>query len=190
MLILSLGLILFLGLHSMRIVAEPFRSQQIQRLGENGWKGIYSLLAAAGLALIIYGFSQARLQPVVLWHPSVGMRHLAALLTLVAFIFIAAAYVPHNTIKAKLKHPMILGVKTWALAHLLANGTLADVVLFGAFLAWAIFDFRSARRRQPVVSGGSTSSVATMLTVVAGIAAWALFAFYLHEALIGIRPIA
>lgn len=189
MTLLILGLVLFLGAHSLRIVAEPWRQRQIARLGTKKWKGLFALVSLAGLVLIVYGYGQARLHTVVLWTPPLGMRHLTALLTLIAFILLTAADVPRNAIKAKLKHPMILGVKVWALAHLLANGTLADVVLFGAFLVWAVFDFRSARRRQPVVNVGNIKTTATVATVVIGFALWAVFAFYLHQLLIGVRPV-
>jgi uncharacterized membrane protein len=182
----------FLGAHSVRIVAEDWRNARIARLGEKGWKGAYTLVSLAGLALIVWGFGQARQQPVVLWATPLWTRHLAALLTLLAFILLAAAEVPGNAIKARLQHPMVLGVKVWALAHLLANNTLADLLLFGAFLVWALLDFRSARRRPPVAAN-SASKVAvsagrTALVVVAGSVAWAVFAFWAHGVLIGVRP--
>ncbi|SFU95134.1 NnrU family protein [Pseudoduganella namucuonensis] len=190
MTILILGLLLFLGAHSVRIFAESWRTRMRARLGENGWKGVYSLVSIAGFALIVWGYGLARQAPVVVWVPPTGMRHLAALLTLFSFIFIAAAYVPRNGIKAKLHHPMVLGVKVWALAHLLANGNLADIVLFGAFLLWAVLDFRAARRRDrhtgAVYPAGTVSG--TVVTAVAGIVAWAAFAFWLHAKLIGVHP--
>jgi uncharacterized membrane protein len=190
MTILVLGLLIFLGLHSVRIVADPWRSAMRARLGEGAWKGLYSLLSLAGFALLIWGYGQARQTPVVLWTPPVSMRHLAALLTAIAFILITAAYVPRNAIKAKLHHPMLLGVKTWALAHLLANGTLADVLLFGSFLAWAVVLFAVSRRRDrangTVYPAGTASG--TTITVVVGLLAWAAFAFWLHGMLIGVRP--
>ena len=185
---LILGLVLFLGVHSVRIVADDWRTRQIAQRGEGVWKGVYALLSLIGFALIVWGYGQARLDPVVLWTPWVGGRHLASLLTLIAFVFLAAAYVPGNAIKAKLKHPMVLGVKVWALAHLLANHTLADALLFGAFLIWAVLDFRSARRRPPVASAVPVSAARTALTVAAGLIAWAVFAFWAHGAWIGVRP--
>ena len=190
MLYLILGLVIFLGVHSVRIVAEGWRTQTLSRMGEGPYKGIYTLVSLLGFALIIWGFGQARQQPVMLWSPPVGMRHLASLLTLVAFVLLAAAYVPGNSLKARVHHPMVLGVKTWALAHLLANGTLAHVVLFGAFLAWAVLDFIAARKRDralgtayPAGNGGATA-----VTLVVGAGAWAVFAFLLHGWLIGVRP--
>ncbi len=187
---LILGLVLFLGAHSVRVFAEAWRTKTRAKLGENAYKGLYSVVSVLGFGLIIWGFGQARQHPVLLWAPPVGMRHLAALLTLLAFVMLAGAYVPGNAIKAKLHHPMVLGVKTWALAHLLANGTVAHVVLFGAFLAWAVLNFRAARQRdrdlQVVYPAGR--AVPTVLTVVLGVVLWAGFAFWAHGAWIGVRP--
>lgn len=189
---LVLGLVIFLGVHSVRIVAEGWRTSMRERLGDPAWKGLYTLLSIVGFGLIIWGFGQTRLQPEVLWVPPVAMRHVAALLVLIAFIFLAAAYVPGNAIKARLHHPMILSVKVWALAHLLANGKLADVVLFGAFLVWAILDFRSARQRDRAAGTlyPSGNAIGTALTVLIGIVGWAAFAFWGHQALIGVAPMA
>lgn len=190
MLLLILGLALFLGAHSVRIFADPWRTRMIRRLGEGPWKGLYSLASLAGFVLIIVGYGLTRESPVELWNPPAGLRHLATLLTIPAFVLLAAAYVPGNAIRAKLRHPMVLGTKLWAFAHLLANGRLGEVVLFGAFLVWAILDFRAARQRdraagtlyRPGSAGG------TVAAVVAGLAAWAVFAFWAHGAWIGVRP--
>jgi uncharacterized membrane protein len=184
------GLIIFLGVHSVRIVADGWRTQMLQRVGEGAYKGVYSLLSLVGFALVIYGFGVARETPVVLWTPPVGMRHAASLFTLVAFVLLAAAYVPRNSIKARVHHPMVLGVKSWALAHLLATGNLAHALLFGAFLAWGVLDFIASQRRDRAMgtqyAAGTVS--ATAITVVVGGIAWAAFALYLHGWLIGIRP--
>ena len=190
MTLLILGLILFLGVHSTRIVAEGWRAGMVQRLGPNGWKGVYSVLSIVGFVLIVYGWGLARQTPTVLWAVPTGMKHLAALLTLVAFVFLAAAYVPRNGIRARLHHPMVLGVKTWALAHLLSNNTLADLLLFGSFLLWSVFSFRAARARDRAAGTRypAGSLVATLLTVVVGVAAWAGFAFWAHGAWFGVRP--
>ena len=189
---LVLGLILFLGIHSVRIFAESWRQQRVNTLGEAAWKGTYSLISVAGFALLIWGYGVARQDPVVLWVPPVGMRHAASLLTLVSFVLLAAAYVPRNALKQRLKHPMVLSVKLWAFGHLLSNGTLADVVLFGSFLVWAVLSFRAARLRDAaavVVSELSHSLVSrTALTVAVGAGAWAAFALWGHAALIGVRP--
>ena len=189
---LLLGLALFLGIHSVRIVADDWRTRFIARRGAMTWKGVYTVIAIAGFVLICVGFGQARQQPLVLWSPPRWTHDLAALLTLVAFILVTAAYVPGNGIKARTKDPMILGVKCWAAGHLLANGTLADVVLFGAFLAWAVLDFRAVRQRrgagkEPAIAAPKRGRSA--ITVVVGVLAWMLFAFHLHLPLIGVMPI-
>ncbi len=188
--LLIIGLLLFLGLHSARIFAEPWRSAQIAKRGEGAWKGVYSLLSLAGFALIVWGYGQARLQPTVLWASPTWTRHLAALLVLIAFVLLAAAYVPKNGIRSRVHHPMVLGVKVWALAHLLANNTLADVLLFGSFLVWAVLDFRAARQRDRLnhttYAPGTVSG--TLTAIVVGIAAWALFAFWAHRWLFGVSP--
>jgi uncharacterized membrane protein len=190
MLELILGLVIFLGVHSLRIVAEGWRSAQIARMGAQRWKLVYTLLSLLGFGLIVWGFGLARQTPVALWAVPKGMNHLAALLTLLAFVLLVAAYVPGNAIKAKLRHPMILSVKVWALAHLVANNTLAELLLFGGFLVWAVLCFRAARQRdraQPPAALNSTP-IATALTVLIGAAAWAGFAFWAHAAWIGVRP--
>ncbi|MBK7793693.1 MAG: NnrU family protein [Betaproteobacteria bacterium] len=190
MTLLIAGLLLFLGTHSLRIVADPWRARRIAQLGEGPWKGIYALVSLAGFALIVWGYGVARGAPVVVWTPPTWTRHLASLLTLPAFVLLAAAYVPGNRIKAAIGHPMVAGTKVWAFSHLLANGNLADVVLFGAFLAWAIADFVSARRRDRV-AGTARPAGTTGRTLVAagvGIVAWGVFAFLLHGPLIGVRP--
>jgi uncharacterized membrane protein len=187
---LILGLLLFLGIHSVRIVADPWRSAQIARIGEMRWKGVYSLLSAVGLGLIISGYGLARAGDVALWVPPLPMRHLAAGLTLPAFILLVAAYLPGSHIKAKVGHPMVAGVKLWALAHLLANGNRADALLFGAFLAWAIADFIAARRRDRIA--GRTYPVCCWTrdasVVAIGTLAWAVFALWGHAWLIGVAP--
>jgi len=190
MTLLMLGLALFLGVHSTRIVAESWRTATIARVGEKPWKGIYSLLSIAGFVLLVIGYDAARQSPVVLFAPPVWTRHLAALLTIPAFVLLAAAYVPGNAIKRAVGHPMMAGVKVWALAHLLANGTLADVLLFGTFLSWAVLGFIAARRRDR--ASGTTYPAGpgsrTAIAVVVGLVAWAVFAFALHRPLIGVAP--
>ena len=190
MIYLILGLAIFIGVHSVRMVADGWRTRIRQRLGEGVWKGLYSLASLAGLALMAWGFDAAREQPVVLWTPPTGMRHVAAVLMLLSFVLLAAAYVPGNGIKSRLHHPMVLGVKVWALAHLLSNGMLAHVLLFGALLVWAVLNFRSARQRDR--AAGTVYPVgnwrATSIAVALGVAGWAIFAFGLHGLLIGIKP--
>ena len=192
MLLLILGLVIFLGAHSIRIFAGDWRRRQIRRLGEGPWKGLFALVSLVGLILIIVGFGAARTNPVLLYAPPVWMRHLNIFLTLIALVLVAAAYVPGNHIKEKIGHSMLAGVKIWALGHLLAIGMLRDVVLFGAFLVWAIADFVVSRRRDRAAgviypAGSLTGDV---IAVVVGLIIWAAFAFWLHTLLIGVNPLA
>ncbi len=184
------GLLMFLGVHSVRVVAEDWRTQVRQRVGDNTFKGVYSVLSLLGFMLIIWGYGAARLEPVALWGSPTWTRHLAALITLPAFVLLVAAYVPGNGIKARVHHPMVLGVKTWALAHLVANNTLADLLLFGGFLVWAVFSYRAARQRDRVsrVVYPPGKAAMTAVTVLVGVLAWAGFAFWAHAAWIGVRP--
>jgi uncharacterized membrane protein len=189
---LVVGLILFLGVHSVRIVADDWRSARIAAMGIGPWKLAYTVVSLIGFALIVYGYGQARQVTTLLYAPPVWTRHAASLLTLVAFVLIAAAYVKGTRIKARVGHPMVLGVKVWAFAHLIANGTAADVLLFGAFLVWAVFDYIAARRRDRVA--GTVYPVGPisrdLIAIGAGGLAWAVFAFVLHGPLIGVRPFA
>ena len=190
MTVLILGLLLFLGLHSVRIVADGWRSAQLARLGEKRWKGLYSLVAFAGLGLIIWGYALARQQPQVLWAPPMGLRHASGLLMLFSLILLAAANVPRNRIKTWVHHPMLLGTQLWAVAHLLANGGVADVLLFGGFLAWSSVDLYAAVRRDRAAGtryqGGTMPG--TLIAIGAGVALWLLLAFWLHGVLFGVRP--
>lgn len=188
--VLILGLVLFLGAHSLRIVADGWRQRQIARLGELKWKALYSLVSLLGFVLICWGFGLARQQPVLLYLPPHGLVHLNALLTLLAFVLLAATYVPRNAIKARLHHPQTLAVKLWAFGHLLVNGMLHDVLLFGGFLLWAIVLFAASRRRdrREGTAYPPGTAAGTVIAVLVGVAAWALFAFWLHAALIGVRP--
>ena len=188
--LLILGLVIFLGVHSIRMVAPAWRDLQRMRRGVMAWKALYTIVSLLGFALIVYGYGQARLDPIVLWVPPLWARHLAALLMLVAFICIAAAYIPGNIIKSKVGHPMLAGVKTWALAHLITNGTLADVILFGSFLIWSILQFRTSRRRDKAhgVVYVHLSKTRDVLVIIFGLGGAAVFALFLHQWLIGVRP--
>lgn len=190
MTLLILGLLIFLGVHSVRIVADDWRTRQIARLGLMRWKGIYAAASLLGFVLIVWGYAQARMEPVVLWIPPLWGRHLAALLTLPAFILVVAAYVPGNHLRAALGHPMLAGVKLWALAHLLATGLLSSLVLFGSFLVWAVVDFAASRRRDR--AAGVRPAPGTLrgdaIAVVVGAVAWFVFARHLHATLIGVQP--
>jgi uncharacterized membrane protein len=190
MLYLILGLVLFLGAHSVRIVADDWRTAMLRQVGEMAYKGGYAAASLVGFVLLVWGFGQARQDMTILWSPPVAMRHVAALVTLLAFVLTTAAYVPGNAIKARLHHPMVLGVKAWAFAHLLANGRVVHVVLFGAFLLWSVACFVSCQRRdrEQGTQYAAGRLVPTLLTVVIGTVAWLAFAFVLHGMLIGVRP--
>ena len=191
MLVLILGLLIFLGMHSVRIFADDWRTATLAHLGEKPWKGAYSLVSLVGFALIVWGYGLARAQPLGLWAPPSWARHLAALLMLFSLVLLVAANVPKNGIKARLHHPQVLAVKTWAFGHLLAAGMLHDAVLFGAFLLWSVLLFTASRRRDrregTTYPPGTTKG--TVITIVVGVAAWAAFAFWLHALLIGVKPV-
>lgn len=188
MTILILGLIIFLGIH-MLPVAVDLRATLHRRFGEYGYKGLFAAVSLVGFVLIVWGYGLARQDPVVIWDPPFWTRHLAALLVLFSFILVAAAYIP-GKIKEKLHHPMIAGVKLWAFAHLLANGTLADIVLFGSFLAWGVVARISMKRRERAgvltVTGGPVRN--DVIAVVVGVAVYLAFVFDLHLRLIGVSP--
>jgi uncharacterized membrane protein len=184
------GLVIFLGVHSIAIVAPAWREAQLAQRGEPLWKGAYSVVSLAGLVLLIVGYGLARQQPVVLYSPPTMLRHLALALMLPVFPLLLAAYLP-GRIQTATKHPMLLAVKLWATAHLLANGTLVDVLLFGAFLAWAVADRIAAKRRvqKRVVRGAPTSPANDAIAVVGGLAIYVAFVLVVHRWLIGVSPL-
>jgi uncharacterized membrane protein len=190
MIYLIAGLVLFLGVHSVRIVADDWRTARIAGMGAGAWKGLYTVVSIVGFILIVYGYGLSRQTPINLWMPPFWTRHVTALLTLPIFILLAAAYVPGSHIKATLKHPMMLSVKLWAFAHLLSNGRLDDVLLFGGLGVWAALAFRAARQRdrQSGVTYQAVGASRDVIVVVIGLVAWVAFAFFLHGALIGVRP--
>lgn len=184
------GLVVFLGAHSISIVAPAWRDGMVARLGEQPWKGLVGLVSIAGFVLLAWGYGQARLDPVVLYVPPTWLRHLSLLLLVPVFPLLLAAYLP-GRIKASMKHPMLVAVKLWALAHLLANGTAADVLLFGAFLAWAVVDRISVGRRplRPV-RGAPPARFNDAIAIVAGLALYVIFVGWAHLWLIGVAPVA
>lgn len=185
MALLLTGLVMFLGVHSISIVAPGMRDRWVAALGPGAWRGIYSLISVAGFVMLIYGYGQARLTPVVLYLPPPWMRHVALILMLPVFPLLFATYFP-GRISAALKHPMLVAVKVWALAHLLANGMLADVVLFGGFLAWAVADRVSFKRRvQRPIQKAPASRWNDMIAVSGGLGVYALTLFWLHAWLTG-----
>ncbi|MEY4752499.1 MAG: hypothetical protein RJA44_174 [Pseudomonadota bacterium] len=188
MLTLNLGLLLFLGLHSLRSLVPGWRAAMIARYGAGLWKLGYSLLALIGLWLIVHGYGEARLTQVDLWPLPRWSRHLAATLMLPAQALLVAAYVPGNRLQRRLQHPMVLGVQLWALAHLIANNRPADLMLFGTFLIWAVMNFRSARRRSVAWTAELPSLPRDLAVLVVGLLAWGLLAFWGHRLLIGVAP--
>jgi uncharacterized membrane protein len=188
---LLLGLLIFLGLHSVRIVADDWRTRTRARIGPLAWKVIYSLLSLLGFALIVWGFGQVRQMPTQLWSPPFVLRHVAAVINLGAFVLLAAAYVPGNRIKARVHHPMVLGVALWSIAHLLPNGNLGQIILFGSFLVWSVTNWRASthRDRHAGTVYPSGTAGATGVTVALGVGAWIVFTLWLHGVLIGVRPL-
>ena len=189
MAILILGLILFIGAHSISIIRPGLRVQIVERFGLTAWQGVFAVLALIGFLLIIQGYADIRSTAPVLYHPPAWLRHLNLLLMLPIFPLLLAAYMP-GRIQTAVKHPMLLAVKIWAFGHLLANGSLADLLLFGSFLAWAVADRISLKRRvAPPVQGAPPSPANDAIAIVGGLALYLLFIFWAHQALIGVAPI-
>ena len=202
MALLILGLVLFLGAHSTRIFAENWRQAVLERLGEKAYKGAYTLVSLVGFGLLIYGFDQVRWDSPALWTPPVWVKHVAALLMLLSLVLLACAHAPRNAIKAKLHHPMVLSVKVWALAHLLANPRVADLVLFGAFLLWSVLNFRAARKRDRLAAAHAeetgkagtlvvpeVSMAATLRALGIGVVVWSILLSHGHVWLFGVSPL-
>jgi uncharacterized membrane protein len=188
--LLIVGLVLFLGVHSVAVVSPALRARAIHRLGEGAWKGLYALVSLIGFVMICYGFGLARQAPVILYSPPPWLRHAALLVMLPVFPLLIAAYLP-GRIKTAAKHPMLAAVKFWAFAHLLANGSLADVLLFGGFLGWAVVDRISLKRRSAprlprTAPPGAWNDV---IAVVLGLAIYALVVVWAHTRLFGVSPL-
>jgi uncharacterized membrane protein len=182
------GLIIFLGVHALPM-RPVLRGRMRERLGDLGYKGVFALVSLLGLVLIVHGYGMARAAgSPVLYSPPLWMSHVTILLMAPVFVLLVAAYAPTGTVKARSKHPMILAVKIWALAHLLANGDLASIVLFGSFLAWGVVDRISLKRRGDIGGAGALrkSIAGDAISVVVGLGLYAAFVVYLHEWLIGV----
>jgi uncharacterized membrane protein len=186
MLMLIAGLILFFVPHSVAVVAPSWRNRLVMHLRARSWKGVYSLVSAAGLTLIVLGFAQARRTPLVLYVSPAWLHDVTWLLMLPVFPLLFAAYLP-GRIKTAATHPMLAAVKIWATAHLLINGTLADVLLFGSFLVWAVAVRISLKRRVPTpVPGAPSSRYNDLIALVLGLGLYALFIYRLHGLIIGV----
>lgn len=188
--LLILGLVIFLGMHSLGMAAPTWRSHAIARLGKIPWKGIYSVASLLGFLLIVWGYGAARMDPLVLWHPPAWLRHLALLIMLPAFPLLLATYLP-GRIQGTVKHPMLAAVKVWAVAHLLANGNLADLLLFGSFLIWAVADRISLRTRMgPPIQGAPPGKANDAIALLGGLVLYGAFIGGVHAWLFGVSPLA
>lgn len=191
MAILIIGLIIFLGIHSTRIVAPGMRDRLIAERGVGAWRGLYSVVAIIGFVLVVWGYGRARQTAPVLYVTNFSLVYVTAILMLIAFIVLATFHMPAGRIKATLKHPMLVAIKIWAVAHLLVNGDVASIVLFGSFLVWAVADrisekrrFRAGLTKNPVFVSYRYDAIA----IVAGIVLYGLFVWRLHYWLIGVQP--
>jgi uncharacterized membrane protein len=189
MLVLVLGLVLFLGTHSLMMTAPRLRDEVVARRGVGAWKLPYTFASVLGLVLIVWGYGLARQEPVLLYSPPLGMRHVALALMLPVFPLLFASHMP-GRIKATVRHPMLLGTILWGTAHLLANGMLADVLLFGGFAGWAALDWLSAARRpnKPVTSR-APSAMNDGIAVIGGLIVYGIFMGGLHRLLFGVSPV-
>jgi uncharacterized membrane protein len=185
--ILIFGLIVLLGAHIF-VTFRRHREQLIARLGRNSYRGLFSIVSLIGLALIVWGYAGYRAHGLVeIWSPPAFMHHITVLLMLIAVIFITAAFIPSH-IKAGLHHPMLASIKTWAVAHLLSNGDLGSIVMFGAFLAWGVYARIAAKRcgdlGATVAPAGWTNDI---LVIIVGLVVFFLLGFYFHPYVIGVR---
>jgi uncharacterized membrane protein len=189
MALLIAGLLLFLGTHSLAILSPALRDRLAARLGAGPWKGLYSLASLAGFVLLIAGFGAARGTAIVLYHPPAVLRYVALVVMLPVFPLALAAYLP-GRIRTALQHPLLAATKAWAFAHLLANGSLADVLLFGGFLAWAVADRIALKRRAPrPIAAAPPGRYNDAIAVLAGLALYVLFIAGLHLRLVGVAPL-
>ena len=192
MTLLVFGLVMFLGVHSIRIFGESGRERSIARLGEQPWKGVVSLLSLAGFVMIVWGFAEARWAAPMIWAPPVWTRHIALLMMLFSMILLGAYGLKTSHIAVAVHHPMLWAVVVWSAAHLIANGSAADVVLYGAFLAWSLLDLQSnyARDRANAVKYPAPAWGATIGAIAVGVVLWLVMLAGLHSWLFGVSPLA
>lgn len=189
MALLILGLIIFLGTHSISILEPRWRDAVVARFGVPAWQGLFTLPSLIGFVMLLAGYGEVQHAQFVVYQPPTWMRHITLLLMLPVFPLLFAAYLP-GRIQSAVRHPMLLAVKIWAFAHLLANGGLADILLFGSFLAWAVADRLSLRHRVgPPVQGAPPSSANDAIAIIGGLAFYLLFMFWLHRAMMGVSPL-
>ena len=189
MITLVIGLVIFLGIHSARVFAPGFRDNTIASRGEGAWKGIYTIISLIGFVILIYGYGQARLENVFFYSAPTWFAHILILLMVPVMILLVASQLPAGRIKKAVKNPMLLATKIWALGHMAVNGDLASWLLFGSFLAWAVIVLISTKRRGQTFPV-ETATSSDVISVVVGIGAWALFAFWAHQWLFGVAVIA
>lgn len=180
------GLVLFFGVHSISILNDSWRENMAQKLGTWTWKGFYSLVSIVGFVLMIRGYGLARSAPEILYLPAAWLKHLTMLLMIPVFPLLLATYLP-GKIHAFVRHPMLLATILWAFSHLLVNGSLADILLFGAFFVWAVLDLVSMDRRvQRPLPGAPASKLNDLIALIGGLVLYALFVGWLHGLLIGV----
>ncbi len=185
----SIGLLLFFGIHSISILNESWRDRMVERVGKWPWKGIYSLVSILGFILIIWGYGAGRSDSVVLFTTPILLQYISVALLLPVFPLLIAAYFP-GRIKAATRHPMLLATILWAVAHLLISGSLINIILFGSFLAWAVWDRISVQHRQPrPIPGAPLSNFNDIIACVVGLGLYLSFVFWLHELLFSVSPI-
>ena len=189
MIYLVIGLIFFFAIHLIRILAPQWREARIAAMGENKWKGMYTIASLLSLVLLIWGYAQARYGAPILFTPPDWAPHLVILLMAIALILMMAGNLPAGRITQAVKHPFLTAIKIWAFAHLLANGDLASLIMFASFLAYAVF-VRIAIKRRGTSNPVATSSTSDIISIISGLAIWALLVFWLHDWLIGVNPIA
>ena len=187
--VLIFGLIVVLGTHSLKVFAPAWRTALVARLGDGPYKGLYSLVSLLGLVLIVWGFARAWQDPVFLYSPPAWGRHLAMALMIPALILVFSSAFPARWIKRYVGHPLLTATMLWALAHLFANGDLAGVVLFLAFLAWAVVDRLWQPATQSVAAPPARPGNADFAAIMAGLALYAGLIAGIHLWLFGVSPI-
>ncbi|MBO9125117.1 MULTISPECIES: NnrU family protein [unclassified Rhizobium] len=190
--LLILSLILFIGLHLIRVIVPDFRRSMIDKLGKPVWGAVHGILSIVTLLFLAYAFDQARGMYGTLYNPPIWMAHITLTLMLIAMICLVAGFLPAGHIRAKLKFPLLVAIKIWALSHLLANGEPEAIVLFVAFLAWAVLlriSMKQRLRNGEITLPVFVSAKYDLYAVIIGAVLWAVILFKLHELVIGVSPL-